>query len=308
MSFFEPTESVEIATNTTPRSNLSTPIAYWTPEEDRVILEVYRAKGAAWRDMEQALKGRSVNSIRTRYQRMQKNEQRLQSSNPICKSHSYNIAPQWQRVRLALKGCASTSTQHCTENVTPKQQINYDCMAQPPLTHAQPRLASRRPSLKNRTTAKEASAVKNVVQRATSTLSVQSSLQSHCPDKTTTQHSIAQTVQRYQRIRAWYSRHEVEIEQRTASSLWLELVERGALDLLDPTNYYGLRPHLDLEDVEAYLDCQSTDTLVECISLCDHLEQYFDQVTPPCVDLFHQSALNGSLHNPDESSPVCVSS
>lgn len=78
-----------------------------------------------------------------------------------------------------------------------------------------------------------------------------------------------QNLKCYQRIQAWFQKYGNYLEKRTASSLWLDFVDRGAFDFNDPYDQTVKNPVVTVRDVEYFLSMQDD---CHVIDLCDQVD------------------------------------
>ena len=92
----------------------------WSTKEDLLLLSLYKEVGSNWRVISQALNGRSVASIRNRFQRIQHNLRLAMNRNhdkidpnavqrrSILKTDLDKSSHKWRHVRLVMKGVPRT--------------------------------------------------------------------------------------------------------------------------------------------------------------------------------------------------------
>jgi len=108
----------------------------WSTKEDLLLLSLYKDVGSNWRVISQALNGRSVASIRNRFQRIQHNLRLAMNRNhdkidpnavqrrSILKTDLDKSSHEWRHVRLVMKGIPKTSRRRtCPPIQVPPEEI-----------------------------------------------------------------------------------------------------------------------------------------------------------------------------------------
>ena len=280
---------------------------HWSPGEDRLIREMYSLSGPLWGKMTKQLPGRTANSVRNRYHRILYNEKRLEEGahsqrkchscgqikfghtcslsmakiappsstaapstrRSILKTHFRYSAPTWQRVHLKMKGCVVNDRISPTKPIAETrgvfgsylttQEVSQNVPQE--VRHHSPHIerSKKRPPAASKPT-KVTHTVENVLKRTKTIATKTPPADLFTADET-------RAIRRYECVRGWYDKYGKHFEECCCSSLWLEFIECAAFGFLDPTNHYGMRPQLDMHDVEAYVDCQPSGELVEFVEL-----------------------------------------
>jgi len=280
----------------------------WSNDEDVVLMSRYKEFGSKWRVISQEFNGRSVASIRNRFQRIQHNLRLAKNHNhdkidpnavqrrSILKTDLDKSSHKWRHVRLVMKGVPRTTRRRtCPPIQVPPEEIVE--------THTPHGTYLSTTSILSPTEANEEYFSSVFSRFKTNPLQQLSSAEplTHADPRVELSHKVVKTqldpkvqtavqnvikhvqtitqksnptkqappAPNYERARLWYEKYGEYIKMRSTCTLWLDFVERGAFDFAGVFGQHDLNPTVTVADVETFVQCQPDE---EIPVLCDEEE------------------------------------
>jgi hypothetical protein len=105
----------------------------WAPEEDHIILEMHQSEGPKWSKIVQRLPGRTISSVRNRWQRIEKGRKlREQGKESKNKCHACGQLKRGHVCYAKLKGGPQVEIHNVPPTVSPVHPARLAITTQPP--------------------------------------------------------------------------------------------------------------------------------------------------------------------------------